>query len=194
MRVITGEARGRRLRSVPGRSVRPTADRVKEALFSTLASRFELAGTELLDLFAGSGALGIEAISRGARRVTFVDQEAAARRVLAANLELCGFASRAVIEARSVEAALRARRARGALVDGVFLDPPYGRGLVAATLTSLGEGGILAAGAWVMAEFHVDEALAERYDGLWLTQSRRYGKTGLALFAVAPDATALGAS
>ncbi len=188
MRVITGDARGRRLRSVPGTAVRPTADRVKEALFSILASRFELAGSALLDLFAGSGALGIEALSRGARRVTFVEKGAASRRVLVENLRLCGFADRAVVDPRSVEAALRAWAAQGVRVDGVLLDPPYLLGQFAATLERLGAGAIVAPGGWVAAEHHVDEPAAPRYGPLQLTLSRRYGKTGLALYTVAEDA------
>ena len=77
MRVIAGSAKGRRLRSMPGQAVRPTADRVKEALFSMLGSRYDFAGTLVLDLYAGSGAVGIEALSRGAARVTFIERQAA---------------------------------------------------------------------------------------------------------------------
>jgi 16S rRNA (guanine(966)-N(2))-methyltransferase RsmD len=187
VRVISGEARGRRLRTVADRSVRPTADRVKEALFSIIASRFPLAGAEILDLFAGSGGLGIEALSRGARHATFVERDAASRRVLVGNLELCRFSARATIEARAVTAVLRDWAARGQRADGVLLDPPYCRGWVAATLEQLGAGAVVAAGGWVAVEHHVDEAPPESADALRLTVSRRYGKTGLALFTVAAD-------
>src|ERR1700752_4701957 len=94
MRVIAGAAKGRRLRALPGRSVRPTADRVKEALFSMLQSRFDLDGAAVLDLFAGTGALGIEALSRGAARAVFVESDRGARTVLEANLTLCGLSDR----------------------------------------------------------------------------------------------------
>jgi 16S rRNA (guanine(966)-N(2))-methyltransferase RsmD len=189
MRVITGEARGRRLHTVADRSVRPTADRVKEALFSIVESRFALAGGEILDLFAGSGALGIEALSRGAKRVTFVEKDPASRRVLAKNLDLCGFTHRATIEARGVATVLRDWEVRGGRADGVLLDPPYRLGQVAATLEQLGASGIVGAGGWVALEHHVDEAPAPSYHALRLTLSRRYGKTSLALFTVAAGAT-----
>lgn len=185
MRVITGVARGRRLRSVHGRSIRPTADRVKEALFSMLESRFDLVDRELLDLFAGSGALGIEALSRGARCVTFVERDAATRRILEQNLRACGLLASAVIIGRSTKVVLRERAVAELSVDGVFLDPPYRLGLLPATLSQLGAGGLVARGGWVAAEYHVDEGPGERYGVLRLTVSRRYGKTGLALFTVA---------
>jgi 16S rRNA (guanine966-N2)-methyltransferase len=182
MRVIAGSARGRRLSSVPGSSVRPTADRVKEALFSMLASRFDLAGAEVLDLYAGSGGLGIEALSRGAASVTFVERVAAARRVLAANLERCGLGARGRVLAAPVETALRELGRRGARFDGVLLDPPYGRDLAAAGLAALAALDLTRPGAWVAAEHHVDDPLADTYGPLRLTVGKRYGKTALALF------------
>ncbi|MDX2170724.1 MAG: 16S rRNA (guanine(966)-N(2))-methyltransferase RsmD [Deltaproteobacteria bacterium] len=183
MRVIAGSARGRRLDTVAGWSVRPTADRVKEALFSALGSRATLDGATVLDLFAGSGALGIEALSRGARHVTFVEQDRAARLVLARNLERCGFNDRATLLSVSVRRAVEDLGRRRALFDGALLDPPYGRGLAAATLTALGQSGLLAADAWVAAEHHVDDVLADRYGGLQLTASKRYGSTALTLYS-----------
>lgn len=183
MRVIAGSARGRRLETVAGWSVRPTADRVKEALFSMLASRGWLDDAVLLDLYAGSGALGIEALSRGAARVTFVEQERAARLVLARNLERCGFAAHSSLLALRVRRALSELARRGERYDGVLLDPPYGQGLAAATLAALGEGELLATEAWAAAEHHVDDALAETYGGLRLTASKRYGSTALTLYS-----------
>src|SRR5260221_13793660 len=94
MRVIAGAAKGRRLRALPGRAVRPTADRAKEALFSIVQSRFDLAGATLLDLFAGTRALGIQRLRRGARAAVFVERDHAARQVLAANLAACGLGAR----------------------------------------------------------------------------------------------------
>jgi 16S rRNA (guanine966-N2)-methyltransferase len=185
MRVITGSARGRGLKTVKGTSTRPTSDRVKEALFSTLTSRFELRGIHVLDLFAGTGALGIEALSRGAKRAVFVERDRAARRVLEANLAACGFSARARVFAAPVERALEDLKNAGARFDGVLLDPPYKRGLLERTLGRLGEGNLLARGGWLVAERHADEALARRYGALRLTQDRLYGKTGLALFVIA---------
>ncbi len=182
MRVIAGSARGRRLNSVPGIAVRPTADRVKEALFSMLASRFELAGTAVLDLFAGSGGLGIEALSRGAATALFVESDPAARRILAANLERCGFGERGRVLAAPVDGALRDLARRGARFDGVVLDPPYGHDLAAASVASLAALGLTHPGAWVVAEHHIDDALGPAFGCLQLTVAKRYGKTALALF------------
>src|SRR3990172_1727686 len=95
MRVIAGSAKGRRLAASRGLAVRPTSDKVKGAIFSVLGSRFHIESAQLLDVFAGSGALGIEALSRGARTVTFVEHSAAAARVLRENLHRCGFSDRA---------------------------------------------------------------------------------------------------
>jgi 16S rRNA (guanine(966)-N(2))-methyltransferase RsmD len=183
MRVIAGAAKGRRLRALRGRTVRPTADRVKEALFSMLQSRFDLAGAVVLDLFAGSGALGLEGLSRGAGRAVFVEQDHEARRVLAANVAACGFAERSRIVARSVRRAVAELATHGARFDGVLMDPPYGHGLADAALAQLAAAGLVAPGGWVAVEHQVDDVLAEGYGTLRLTAARRYGKTAVALFA-----------
>lgn len=182
MRVIAGSAKGRRLDAPPGRLVRPTADRVKEALFSALESRVDLGGAAVLDLFAGSGALGIEALSRGAGAVTFVEQDYAARRALQANLTRCGFADRARVQGQSVQSALAQLVAQGACFDGVLMDPPYGRALADHSMLDLAGGGLVQPGGWVAVEHHVDDQLGEAYGDLRLTTAKRYGKTILSLF------------
>lgn len=182
MRVIAGSARGRRLEAPRGRGVRPTADRVKEALFSILASRVDLEDAVLLDLFAGSGALGIEALSRGAARVTFVEQDGTARRALGANLDRCGMVDRGRVLGQSARAALARLADEGAAFDGVLMDPPYGQELVDRVLTLLAGGRWLREGGWVAAEHHVEDRLAERYGTLRLTTAKRYGNTVLSLY------------
>jgi 16S rRNA (guanine(966)-N(2))-methyltransferase RsmD len=182
MRVVAGSARGRRLKTLAGLELRPTADRVKEALFSIVASRFDLRDIEVLDLFAGSGALGIEALSRGAARVTFVEQSAPAVRVLRENLELCGFAERSRVLRMAADRALAKLEAEQERFEGVLLDPPYGRNLAHQALERLGAGDLVIAGGWVVAEYHTDDAIDPGYGALQLTRSHRYGKTGLALF------------
>ena len=183
MRVIAGSAKGRRLDAPRGRLVRPTADRVKEALFSILGSRVDLGGATLLDVFAGSGALGIEALSRGAAAVTFVEQEAAARRALTANLGRCGMAERARILGQPATRALARLAEDGeARFDGVLMDPPYGQALADRTLARLGGGPLLRPDGWVAAEHHIEDHLAERYGTLWLTTAKRYGNTVVSLY------------
>ena len=182
MRVIAGSAKGRRLATSRGSAVRPTADKVKGALFNILASRFDIEATHLLDLFAGSGALGIEALSRGAAAVTFVEQSATSARVLRDNLERCGFNARARVLQMPVQRALAQLARAGARFDGVLADPPYGQGLVTRTLGDLATHGLAKTGGWVVIEHHIDEEPPTMCGPLRLTQERRYGKTGLALF------------
>jgi 16S rRNA (guanine966-N2)-methyltransferase len=127
MRVVAGSARGRRLVAPTGDAVRPTGDRVREALFNSLGSMEVLAGAHALDLFAGSGALGIEALSRGAGHVTFVDVSGTALRAVRENLETCGFVDRAsVVRGDALEWLRAAERSEGGVrLDLALLDPPY---------------------------------------------------------------------
>lgn len=127
MRVVAGRYGGRRLAAPRGRTTRPTSERVREALFAMLG---DLEGARVLDLYAGSGALGIEALSRGARSATFVDQDAAAVRVIQANLDGLGIARRgegavARVSRAAVEGWLRRAASTHAAFDLVFCDPPY---------------------------------------------------------------------
>ena len=122
MRVVAGEARGRPLRSPAGETTRPTADRVREALFNALFSRGPIAGLRVADLYAGSGALGIEALSRGADEAWFVESDREAVAVIEQNLETLGFSDRARVLRQTVEQSM------GALpgdLDVVLVDPPY---------------------------------------------------------------------
>lgn len=118
MRVITGTARGRRLKEPQGMDIRPTTDKVKESMFSIL--QFDIEGRRVLDLFGGTGQLGIEALSRGASEVVFVDKSAAALKLIRENLELCGLSDRARVRNGDSLAYLRS----GEKFDLVFLDPP----------------------------------------------------------------------
>lgn len=181
MRVIAGNARGRRLEAGRGQAIRPTGAKVKGAIFSILASRYEIEGVDVLDLFAGSGGLGIEALSRGARRVTFVERDAGHARILRANLERCGLGAQARVVPASLPGGLR-RLAGDGPFGGVFLDPPYEKGLLDATLRELGRSGLVAPGGWVIAEHSIAEEVQPAYGPLRLTADRRYGKTALAIF------------
>jgi len=142
MRVIAGRLGGRRLRAPAGTGTRPTSDRVREAVFSMLGEH--VVGARVLDLFAGTGALGIEALSRGARSAVFVERDAATARVLAANLGALAIA-RELAEVRRGDAlqALRDARAHEDTYDLVFIDPPYGR-----TRTARAASAATVAGGW----------------------------------------------
>lgn len=122
MRVISGTVRGRKLVAPAGDATRPTPERVREATFNALGSLGAVAGATVLDLFAGSGALGIEALSRGAAHVTFVDRDRAATRAVEANLATCGLADRATVVASDAARFLAGTTQRW---DLALLDPPY---------------------------------------------------------------------
>lgn len=188
MRVIAGTAKGRRLKGPRGIGVRPTADRVKEALFSILQSRFDLRGAVVLDLFAGTGSMGVEALSRGAARVVFVEQDRRAAAIVKQNIAICGFAPQAELRVVPVHRALATLASGRARFDGVFADPPYGKGLLGETLGQLATADILRPGAWVIVEGRIDDDVAEEFGPLRLTQTRRYGKTKLMLFLLAEAA------
>ncbi len=172
MRVIAGAHRGRRLAVPPGEATRPTAARARQALFDMLmhapwAGRDMLAGAHVLDAFAGSGALGLEALSRGAAHCTFMESTAPARAAIAANLAACGEAPRAKVLAAD---ATRPPRAP-APCTLVFLDPPYHAGLAPRALAALAAQGWFAPAALLCIETAADEApppgapLAERRHG-----------------------------
>jgi 16S rRNA (guanine966-N2)-methyltransferase len=125
VRVVAGTARGRRLVAPPGASTRPTADRVREAVFNSLGSLGAVDDARVLDLFAGSGALGIEALSRGARHATFVDDDTAALRAIRENLDTTGLGDRATVVQRRVEDYLVELATASEAVDVAVIDPPY---------------------------------------------------------------------
>ena len=175
MRVIAGRFGGRRLQAPPGSATRPTSDRVREALFSILEAGGPVAGATVLDLYAGSGALGIEALSRGAGRAVFVERDPRAAGVLRANLAALGVAeAEADLRRRDVLAALRDAREPGETYDLVLCDPPYrlAAGLGGPLSEALGP--VLAPGARVVTE---SDRRAPLDLPLPRIDERRYGDT-----------------
>ena len=188
MRIIAGLYRSRRLAAPPGLSTRPTSDRLRETLFDVLAPR--IPGAAFLDLYAGSGAVGLEALSRGAALVTFVERVPAALKVLRGNLARLGIGSGVRVHAGSVRGFLRSASAAGERperYDVVFLDPPYdATEEYAATLGLLGGEvqGILAPGAVAVAEHRRKQALDEQYGSLKRARRLEQGDAALSFFAV----------
>jgi 16S rRNA (guanine(966)-N(2))-methyltransferase RsmD len=192
MRIIGGTLRSRKLEAPAGLATRPSSDRLREALFNVLAPRFQSApqGVRFLDLYAGSGAVGLEAHSRGAARVDFVERAAPALAVLRKNLASLGISSGISVHAGSVEPILRRIRT-DALFDLVFLDPPYdAANAYEATLRLLGGAlsALLAPGALVIAEHRKKEKLDIRYGSLQRTRLLEQGDAALSFYAVAPPA------
>lgn len=182
MRIIGGSARGLKLAEVgsgdPQAHLRPTSDRVREAIFNLLingADAIELDGARVLDLFAGTGALGLEALSRGAATVVFVDDGATARALLRENIARMRAMGSTKVFRRD---ATRLGENRGPGFDLVFLDPPYGKGLGAEALASASAGGWLAPAARVVWE---DSAPQPAPEGFVLRDQRRYGETWVTL-------------
>jgi 16S rRNA (guanine966-N2)-methyltransferase len=180
MRVISGSARGRQLASFAGRDIRPTPDRVREALFSMLYSRRgDLAESKVLDLFAGSGALGIEALSRGADSVVLVERDPRVAAYLQATLQQLD-ARGGEVRRADAQAFLRTAGRRFALV---FLDPPFAEGALEPLLATLAGSGQLAPGALVYVEHAARDGLPELPAGLEPWRSKRAGEVGYHLLA-----------
>lgn len=178
MRVIAGSARGHPLKGPSGRGTRPTADRVKEALFSMLAT--VVPGAAVLDLYAGTGALGIEALSRGAAGALFVDRDPACARLIRANLAATGLAGSAEVWTADARAAVHSLGAAGRRFGLVLADPPYraqeAGWALAALPPLLGEGGVVAV------EHGAREELPATTGNLVRIRVRSYGDTRLSIF------------
>lgn len=172
MRIITGTARGFRLKTLPGQDTRPTTERVKEALFSVL--QFDIPGRRVLDLFAGSGQLGIETLSRGAAGCTFVDQSAAAVAVIRENLAGSRLSAGAQVLCQDALGFLAQSKEQYHLV---LLDPPYGSDLLPKALSLLPPH--LAPGAIVTCETDDRTTLPEQVGPCMLDRTYRYGKIHL---------------
>lgn len=187
MRIIGGSARGRQLAGFAGRQIRPTPDRVREALFSILFSkRGALAGCNVLDLFAGSGALGIEALSRGARRAWFVDRSGQAIATIRQNLQRCGVAERGTVLAAELWQALPGLAGDGPF-DLIFADPPYGEAHVPRLLEEINRHGLLARRGLLCLETAPADPVPEQVGDLRLLERRRYGSTMLHFFHPASE-------
>ncbi|MCM2263579.1 MAG: 16S rRNA (guanine(966)-N(2))-methyltransferase RsmD [Desulfuromonadales bacterium] len=177
MRVIGGTARGRRLASFAGRNIRPTPDRVREALFNILYSRCgALSGCKVLDLFAGSGALGIEALSRGADHAWFADSSRESVGILRENLERCGFSAKATVVIRDILGALPMVAGAGPF-DVIFADPPYSSDHAAKLLNEIDRHRLLGSAGVLCLETAVSDPAPSQTGTLALFDQRRYGST-----------------
>lgn len=180
MRVIAGEFKGQRLKVPRGRRTRPTSDQVRTACLDTLAPW--LPGARFLDLFAGAGAVGIEALSRGAAECVFVETDRAALTALSENLSRLGLARRARVLSRDALGAVEALKREGVRFDVIFLDPPYGRPLAHDTLARLADGALLAPSALVVVQHFTKAPLPGEIGRLAAFKHRRFGETTLTFF------------
>lgn len=177
MRVITGSARGRRLKELEGMETRPTTDRVKEGLFNVL--QFDIEGRRVLDLFAGTGQLGIECLSRGAASAVFVDRRPDAVQLTRENLKLCGLTDRARVVAGDSMEFLKSAREK---FDLVFLDPPYQAELLEAAIAHIARHDLLAPHGLMAAEHPVDKTLLALSAPYRMGRTYRYGKIAVTIY------------
>ncbi len=169
MRVITGTARGRKLVTPEGLDTRPTADKVKESIFSII--QFDIPGANVLDLFAGSGQMGIEALSRGAAGATFVDSAKLSITAVKQNLDATGFIDKAKVYPMEAKTYLLSAADR---YDIAFLDPPYHHGLVEAVLPGVAK--LMRENSIIVCETQADEKLPESVENFTLRKTYRYGR------------------
>jgi len=173
LKIVGGEAKGRKLRGPKTAQIRPATSRVRKSIFDILG---DLSGLAVLDLFAGTGSMGLEALSRGANSVCFVDQGQAAISLLFKNLEMTGFMERSRILKKSAAAAVELLSKKGARFDIIFLDPPYDRGLVDATLRKINRFPLLTDQGQIVCE-HSPREPPTFLDGLQKADFRKYGQT-----------------
>lgn len=177
MRVITGSARGRRLGELEGMETRPTTDRVKEGMFNIL--QFDIEGRRVLDLFAGTGQLGIECLSRGAASAVFVDRRADAVKLIRENLKVTDLQDRARVVAGDSMEYLKSLRET---FDLVLLDPPYAAGLLEPAIAHIVRFDILAPHGIIVAEHPAERTLPAAQPPYRLHRTYRYGKIGLTVY------------
>lgn len=185
MRIISGEKKGLPLKAVPGKDTRPTTDKVKESIFNMVGPYFE--GGTGLDLFAGSGGLGIEALSRGMDRMIFVDRDMKAIQTVKENIRNAGFTECSEVYRNEAERALKAIVKRELVFDGIFLDPPYKKQKLEAMLLFIAEHNLLAPHGFVMCEHGSDVRLPEQVGPFSCTRAETYGMISVSIYKAADE-------
>jgi 16S rRNA (guanine966-N2)-methyltransferase len=174
MRITAGINKGKKLSSFRSHDIRPTIARVRKSFFDVLGE--SIIGSMVLDLFAGTGALGIEALARGSRYVLFVDFSNEALRLIRKNLEKCGFSNAAGVQSEKLPQGIHDIKG---IFNLIFLDPPYEKGLAEKCLIIIGDSGLLQAGGRVVAQVGRKEELLDRYGQIVLISMKKYGDTKL---------------
>jgi 16S rRNA (guanine966-N2)-methyltransferase len=185
LRIIGGTLKGRKLATIRGKIIRPTADRLREAIFNILADRVE--NSVVLDLFAGTGALGIEAFSRGAQSVVFVDNSKSAIAVLKKNISTCALHKNATIIKWDILKNLNCIKSINPAFDLVFLDPPYNKDCLKPVLNNLHRNEALEKGACLVVEHSDAEPVPPQMPVFNITDERRYGRTLVSLLYYQPQ-------
>ncbi len=182
MRIISGSFKGKKLVSLKGVATRPTADRVRESVFNILAPHIDNAS--VLDLFAGTGALGLEALSRGAASAAFIDSSASAVKIIQKNIFACKMENRSRVTRWDIAKNLNCLQSETPAYDLVFMDPPYNKNYIVPTLKKLIKRDVLKDSATIVIEHSAAEAVPEDLSGLHLKDQRIYGKTLVSFLSV----------
>ncbi|MCI0764541.1 16S rRNA (guanine(966)-N(2))-methyltransferase RsmD [Bacillus sp. TL12] len=187
MRVVSGKCKGHPLKAVPGNTTRPTTDKVKEAIFNMIGPYFE--GGVALDLFGGSGGLGIEALSRGIDKAIFVDRDNKAVKVIHQNLESCKVHDQAEVYRNDAERAVKALIKRELSFDLILLDPPYKDQKIISLISVMDQHGLLNKDGLIMAEHGDDVVLPETIGGLVKVRAENYGITAISIYKYEGEGT-----
>jgi 16S rRNA (guanine966-N2)-methyltransferase len=182
MRIISGAFKGRKLAALPGFATRPTTDRVRESIFNIIAADIENA--RVLDLFAGTGALGLEALSRGAASAVFIDASDAAIKIICKNIAACRAEAQCRVIRRDIRKNLNFLDPENGTFDLVFMDPPYGQNLILPALENLMKKDVMKNPATIIIEHSAREPIPENLPGLHLADRRAYGKTLVSFLTV----------
>lgn len=185
MRVISGSRKGIYLKAVPGNQTRPTTDKVKESIFNIVGPYFN--GGVGLDLFAGSGGLGIEAISRGLEKVIFVDRDFKAIQTIKSNIQTCGFEDFSEVYRNESERALKAIVKRGVTFDAIFLDPPYKKQRLVELLEIMNAEKLLNDNGFILCEHDSELLMPERVGSFLKKRSESYGIIGLSIYTLGDE-------
>ncbi|MDG4655815.1 16S rRNA (guanine(966)-N(2))-methyltransferase RsmD [Ectobacillus antri] len=180
MRVVSGICKGHPLKAVPGNTTRPTTDKVKESIFNIIGPYFD--GGLVLDLFGGSGGLGIEALSRGMDRAVFVDRDTKAVQVIKQNLQSCRLTEKAEVYRNDAERALRALIKREIAFDLILLDPPYKNQKIVSIISVIEQHSLLTQTGIIMAEHDISVELPSEIGALSLVRSEDYGITAISIY------------
>jgi 16S rRNA (guanine966-N2)-methyltransferase len=183
MRVVSGKKKGKFLKAVPGNSTRPTTDKVKEAIFNIVGPYFD--GGLGLDLFAGSGGLGIEALSRGLEKVIFVDKDAKAIQTIRENVKICDLEDRSEIYRNDAEKALKAVLKRELSFHFIFLDPPYKKQQLVKLLALIDEHHLLSSSGTIVCEHGSELELPDEIGNLVIRKHEKYGIIGITIYETA---------
>ena len=185
MKILTGRLRGQKIEFKPNPHLRPTADKVRQAVFNMLQGEIE--GKKVLDLYSGTGAFGIEALSSGAKTVVFVEKNAAQCRAIKRSLEFLKLPDRARVENSDAVKAIERFAAEALTFDLIFLDPPYEKGLALQTLRAISETPIFHEGSLVICETGEEEPIPQTIGRFHCVKNKRYGDTRILLFAQEED-------